>query len=109
MRISHTEFEFRFAVKIWQAAGVHGRKNATQTGCKMVSYTQIGMTHVISYLILALAMYGYLGSRKSEFFAIDIFIRKNLGWIFCAVFAVEGIFGMIPAIYMDVSIDGFKV
>ena len=96
-------------MKIWQAAGVHGRKNVSQTGCKLVSYTQIGMTHVISCLILALVIYGYFGLKKSELNELDISIRKNLGWIFLAIFAIEGIFGMVPAIYMDVSVDGSKV
>ena len=96
-------------MKIWQAAGVHGRENVSQTGCKLVSYTQVGMTHVISCLILALVIYGYFGLKNSEFNELDISIRKNLGWIFLAIFAIEGIFGMVPAIYMDVSVDGSEV
>ena len=46
-------------VKLWQAASVHGHKIASQTGCKLIAYTQIGMTHVISYLLVALAFYAY--------------------------------------------------
>ena len=46
-------------VKSWQAASVHGHQIASQTGCKLIAYTQIGMTHVISYLLMALAFYAY--------------------------------------------------
>ena len=46
-------------VKLWQAASVHGHQIASQTGCKLIAYTQIGMTHVISYLLVALAFYAY--------------------------------------------------
>ena len=28
--------------------------------------------------------------------------------MFCSVFALEGLFGMVPAIYMDVTQDGSK-
>ena len=96
-------------MKIWEAAGVHGRENASQTGCKLVSYTQVGMTHVISYLILALVIYAYISLKKADFNQVDTCIRRNIGWIFCAIFAVEGIFGMVPAIYMDVNVEGSKV
>ena len=57
--IFDSNFVFRFVVKLWQAASVHGHKIASQTGCKLIAYTQIGMTHVISYLLVALAFYAY--------------------------------------------------
>ena len=81
----------------------------SETGCKLVSYTQIGMTHVISYLILALTLYAYFALKNSDFKKLDAVIQKNLGWIFCGIFAFEGIFGMVPAIFMSVSTDGSKV
>ena len=40
---------------------------------------------------------------SGDFTPLDTKLRGNLGWIFCLIFALEGVFGMVPAIYMDVS------
>ena len=41
------------------------------------------------------------GMRSADFTLMDSKLRLNLGWIFCLIFACEGLFGMVPAIYMD--------
>ena len=38
-----------------------------------------------------------------DFTPLDTKLRLNLGWIFCLIFGFEGVFGMVPAIYMDVA------
>ena len=99
---------FRFTVKISQAAGFHGQEPNTQTACKLISFTNTGMAHVISYLLFFTNLYGYYGLKLTDFSKIDKNIKTYLGWIVCLIFAVEGIFGMIPAIYMDVNIEGTR-
>ena len=91
---------------MWQATTIHGQEIASQSGCKLIAYTNFGMAHVISYLLLALVIYAYKGMKAADFAHLDHGIKKNLGWIVCTLFALEGVFGMVPAIYMDVSADG---
>lgn len=95
----------RFSVKIWQAVAVHGHGQASQSGCKLIAYTNIGMSHVLSYLVAALVIYSWLGMKSSDFGYLDKAIRQHLGWLVVFTFALEGIFGMAPAIYMDVADD----
>ena len=122
----------RFSVKLWQATSVHGHGIASQSGCKLIAYTTTGMAHAISYLLLALVIYAYKGMNAADFrynfmpkmgtfqnlYQIQLFvynfsyldggIKKNAGWIVCCLFALEGVFGMVPAIHMDVASDGSK-
>ena len=95
--------KLRFSVKLWQATTVHGHGIASQSGCKLIAYTNFGMAHVISYILLALVLYAYKGMNAADFTHLDNGIKKNLGWIVCFLFALEGVFGMVPAIYMDVA------
>ena len=67
------------------------------------------MAHVISYILLALVMYAYKGMNAADFTHLDNGIKKNLGWIVCFLFALEGVFGMVPAIYMDVATGKYWV
>ena len=79
---------FRFSVKLWQATTIHGHKIASQSGCKLIAYTNFGMAHVISYLLLALVIYAYKGMKAADFAHLDHGIKKNLGWIVCSLFAI---------------------
>ena len=83
----HSSF-FRFSVKLWQATTIHGHKIASQSGCKLIAYTNFGMAHVISYLLLALVIYAYKGMKAADFAHLDHGIKKNLGWIVCSLFAI---------------------
>lgn len=99
-------FDSRFSVKLWQATSVHGHSIASQSGCKLIAYTVTGMAHVISYILLALVIYAYFGLKSADFTKMDASLKKHLGWLILGLFALEGIFGLIPAIFMDVSTNG---
>ena len=65
------------------------------------TYTFSSQKYVISDMILY-QLFVY------KFSYLDGGIKKNAGWIVCCLFALEGVFGMVPAIYMDVASDGSK-
>ena len=46
-------------MKLWQATSIHGYDIGSQTGCKLIAFTQVGMNHVVSYLLVALVFYAY--------------------------------------------------
>jgi predicted transporter len=81
-----TFFLSRFSVKLSQATKIHGHGISSQSGCKLIAYTNIGMAHVISYLLGALVIYTYMGVKSSDFAKIDAGLRKHLGWFVMATF-----------------------
>ena len=82
----------------------HKLKNATQSGCKLAHYTEYGMRHVILLIVLSLVIYAWMITKHNfNQEQVDKRIRQNLPWLILLCFAVEGIFGMPIAIYVDVS------
>ena len=99
--------EMKFAVKLWRASGVILKYlAATQTACKLAALTQTGMSHVVSYILLLIILYQYLAMKWNDVAWLNGQIRKNLGWIVCLIFALEGAFGMVPSIYTEASKGG---
>ena len=50
----------RFGPKIWGAFNVHVNQTVTQSGCKLVAYTEFGLRHVNSLLVIGLVAYAWL-------------------------------------------------
>jgi len=110
----------KFCPTIWHQLSIHDSiaPEASQAGCKLMAYTLVGMAHVVTFLIFCLVLYSWIGAglcpslpfcnrlEKINFGDLDSGIRKHLGWFTLFIFALEGVFGMAPAIYMDVSSDG---
>jgi len=97
----------RFVPKVWDALHLHGLDDYSQSGCKIAMYTTIGMPHVLSFLVTLIAFLGMRNITKGGAMAAadDIFIRSRLGWVFLFLFALEGVTGMVPAIYTDLAED----
>jgi len=110
----------KFCPTIWHQLSIHESipNETSQAGCKLMSYTIIGMAHVVTSLIFCLVLYSWIGAglcptlplcnrmTKLSFGDLDSGLRRHLGWFLLFIFALEGVFGMVPAIYMDVTSDG---
>jgi len=110
----------KFCPTIWHQLSIHNSIAAgtSQAGCKLMSYTLIGMAHVVTSLVFFLVLYSWIGAglfpslpfckklTKVSFGDLDSGLRRHLGWFLLFIFALEGVFGMVPAIYMDVTSDG---
>lgn len=110
----------KFCPTIWHQLSIHDSiaPGTSQAGCKLMSYTIIGMSHVVTTLVFCLILYSWVGAglcsslpvfkkmSKMTFGDLDSGLRRHLGWFLLFIFALEGVFGMIPAIYMDVTSDG---
>ena len=79
----------------------------SQTACKMMAYTSIGTINVIGFLLIALALYAWIGVKSKAYSHSDIdrVLRRHLGWFVLFLFALEGVTGMAPAIYTDTGTD----
>jgi len=73
----------------------------TQTGCKLMFYTEYGTRHVISVLVVSAYLYAHLGLRHG-FQSIDRKLKDWFGWSVLLLLAIQGLFGMVPAMYVDV-------
>lgn len=81
----------------------HGYKSYTQSGCKLLHYTDYGIRMVIVAIILALVLYAWLITKHNfNQEQVDKRIRNNLAWLILLSFAIEAVFGMPIAIYVDV-------
>jgi hypothetical protein len=75
----------------------------TQSGCKILHYTDFGIRHVILANILALIIYAWLITRQNfNQEQVDRRIRDNIAWIILLAFGIEAVFGMPAAIFVDV-------
>lgn len=82
----------------------HGVYHFSQSGCKLLFFTDYGMRHVIAYLVLAFFAHAYLVVFHSfDEDNLDGRMRASVPWFIISIFVVEGIFGMVPAIYVDVG------
>merc|ERR1712168_47737 len=83
----------------------HNVFSYTQTGCKLLFYTEYGTRHVITALLLGLFTYCHYGLHHG-FESIDGKLNTaGWGWLLLMVAAVQGLFGMVPAMYVDLSQD----
>ena len=68
-------------------------------------FTEFGIRHVVLLIVLALVIYAWLITKHNfNQEQVDKKIRQNLPWLILLCFAVEGIFGMPIAIYIDVRL-----
>lgn len=81
----------------------HDFRSFTQSGCKLIHYTEYGIRHVILAILLGLILYAWLITKHNfNQEQVDKRVRRNLPWLILLAFAIEGLFGMPIAIYVDV-------
>ena len=69
----------------------------------LVHFTEYGIRHVILLIVLGLVLYAWLITKHNfNQEQVDKRIRNSLPWLILLCFAIEGIFGMPIAIYVDV-------
>lgn len=82
----------------------HQVSHYSQTGCKLLFFTDYGMRHVVAVIVIVLVIYAWLvnfkGFNKEQ---LDNVARENVAWFILGMFAIEGVFGMPAAIYVDVD------
>ena len=94
----------RFGPKIWGALQIFGIQHASQSGCKLVAYTEYGIRHVEIVVLSLLVLYVWLAMRRQ--YDLDDKIRSNLAWLLLSLLAIEGVTGMVPAMYTDIGFVG---
>jgi hypothetical protein len=82
----------------------HGVYSYSQTSCKLMFYTEYGTRNLIAFLVMAILGYSWMGVNHG-FDSVDGKIRDNMGWVVVVVFAVQGVFGIAPAVYLDVGLN----
>ena len=65
-------------------------------------YTEYGTRSLIACIIVSITAYSWVGLQQG-FDSVDSKIRNNMGWIILTAFAIQGLFGMAPAVYLDVD------
>jgi len=84
----------------------HNTYYYSQTGCKMLFYTEYGTRHVITTLVMGFTAYGYYGLHHGFESVSGRMGTLGMGWILLGLAAVQGLFGMVPAMYVDLSYQG---
>ena len=75
----------------------------TQSSCKLMHYTTYGMRHVILAVVISLLIYAWLITRHNfNQEQLDKRIRSNIAWLILLSFAIEAIFGIAVAVYVDI-------
>ena len=69
----------------------------SQTGCKMLFYTEYGTRHVVTALVCGLVSYGYYGLHHGFDSVSGRMGTLGMGWILLGLAAIQGLFGMVPA------------
>ena len=69
----------------------------SQTGCKMLFYTEYGARHVITVLVVGMVAYAYYGLHHGFESVSGRMGTAGLGWILLGLAGVQGLFGMVPA------------
>lgn len=81
----------------------HNTYSYSQTGCKMMFFTEYGTRHVITGLVLCLLAWAYCVLHHG-LESVDGKIKSfGMGWTLLIMALVEGLFGMVPAMYIDLS------
>lgn len=78
----------------------HSVYSYTQSSCKLMFYTEYGTRSVIASLVVAITAYTYLGMHQG-FESVDCKVKTNMGWLVLLAFAIQGLFGIAPAVYVD--------
>jgi len=78
----------------------------SQTGCKMLFYTEYGTRHVITALVCGLVGYAYYGLHHGFESVSGRMGSLGMGWILLGLAALQGLFGMVPAMYVDLAHNG---
>lgn len=82
----------------------HDVYSFSQTGCKLQFFTDYGMRNVITFLVVSFFLYAYLVLYKNfDPENLDGKMRRNYPWLIILMALIEGVFGMVPAMYVDVS------
>ena len=75
----------------------------TQSGCKLLHYTEYGIRHVILCVILSLILYAWLITKHNfNQEQVDKKVRQHLSSLVLLAFALEAVFGIPVAVYVDV-------
>ena len=75
----------------------HNVYSYSQTGCKLLFYTNFGIHHAITALVCSLMAYAYYGLHHG-FESVSARLNNvGFGWILLGLAAVQGVFGMVPA------------
>jgi len=83
----------------------HNVYTYSQTGCKLLFYTEYGTRHVITALVCSMLAYAYYGLHHGFESVSGRLNTAGMGWIILFLAAVQGLFGMVPAMYVDLSLD----
>jgi len=84
----------------------HGVYSYSQTGCKLMFYTDYGTRHVMTGLVLSLLTWAYFALHHG-LDSVEGKVRNlSVGWMILAMVLVEGLFGMVPAMYIDMHPRG---
>ena len=59
-------------------------------------FTEYGMRHVISMIVITAYLYAHVGLRHG-FDSVDRKTKEWFAWFIIFLVAVEGLFGMVPA------------
>merc|ERR1711892_160978 len=86
----------------------HNIYSYSQTGCKLMFYTEYGTRHVITGQVLSLLAYAYFGLHHGLESIDGKFTTAGWGWLILAMVAVQGLFGMVPAMYVDLGPYGMS-
>ncbi len=101
----------RLSPKVWASLLLHGHAfpAPSQTGCKLSAFTTAGMSHVVTYVNCALLLSAWVvasPSSSATFASVDSAARRHFPWMLLLLLAVEGVTGMVPAMYMDLAPNG---
>lgn len=81
----------------------HNIYSYSQTSCKLMFYTDYGTRHVVTTLAIGLVLLTLYGIDKGFDSVEEKMDQVGLGWISLALFAIQGLFGMVPAMYVDLA------
>ena len=69
----------------------------SQTGCKLMFFTEYGMRHVIATVVCCMLFYAYYGLHYG-FDSVNAKLSTwGVGWLLLLLASIEGLFGMVPA------------
>eukprot|EP00092_Neocalanus_flemingeri_P031052 GFUD01033732.1.p1 GENE.GFUD01033732.1~~GFUD01033732.1.p1 ORF type:complete len:321 (+),score=59.67 GFUD01033732.1:139-1101(+) len=81
----------------------HNTFSYSQTGCKLMFYTDHGTRHVITALVCGLVAYAYYGLHHGFESVNGRLGSLGMGWVLLGLAALQGLFGMVPAMYVDLA------
>jgi len=80
----------------------HNQYSYSQSSCKLMFYTEYGTRSLIAIVVLGIAGYAWMGLQRG-FESLDGKMRDNMGWLVVLAAALQGLFGIAPAVYLDYS------